>query len=113
MATTPRTQLARRASKSAASAPSQHDLLAVNGRASLAGALQLLGVGGFKLHVGDQVTFLTANGGVSGSFGTIQSEFATLGSARGTPRADPNPLGPAPAVFDRGENIFSPSREAG
>jgi len=42
-------------------APSQHDLLAVSGHASLAGTLQLLG--GFKLHVGDQVTFLTANGG--------------------------------------------------
>ena len=35
-----------------------------------------------------------------------------LGSARGTSRADPNPLGPAPAVFDRAENIFAPAREA-
>jgi outer membrane autotransporter protein len=56
-------------------APSQHDLLAINGHASLVGTLQLLGLGGFKLHVGDHVTFLTANGGVSGSFGAVQSEF--------------------------------------
>src|SRR5208282_5261327 len=58
-------------------APSQHDLLAVNGHASLAGTLQLIGLGSFKLHVGDEVTFLTANGGVSGMFGTVQNQFAT------------------------------------
>jgi len=57
--------------------PSQHDLLAVNGHATLAGTLQLIGLGNFTLHLGNQVTFLTANGGVSGSFGTIQDEFAT------------------------------------
>jgi outer membrane autotransporter protein len=57
--------------------PSEHDLLAVNGHASLAGTLQLIGLGGFRLHVGDQVTFLTANGGVSGSFGTVQGQLAT------------------------------------
>jgi fibronectin-binding autotransporter adhesin len=56
-------------------APSQHDLLAVNGHASLAGTLQLVRLGGFNLHVGDQVTFLTANGGVSGTFGTVQNPF--------------------------------------
>ena len=55
----------------------QHDLLAVNGHVTLGGTLQLLGVGGFKLQVGDQVTFLTANGGVSGTFGTVQNQFAT------------------------------------
>src|SRR5271166_5355040 len=58
-------------------AASQHDLLAVNGHASLAGTLQLIGVGGFTLHVGNQVTFLTANGGVSGTFGTVQNQIAT------------------------------------
>jgi outer membrane autotransporter protein len=58
-------------------APGQFDLLAVTGHASLAGTLQLIGLGGFTLHVGDHLTFLTANGGVSGSFGTVQSEFAT------------------------------------
>ena len=55
----------------------QHDLLAVNGHASLAGTLQLISLGGFTLHVGDQVTFLTANGGVSGSFGTVQNQLTT------------------------------------
>jgi outer membrane autotransporter protein len=63
-------------------APSQHDLLAVNGHASLAGTLQLIRLGGFNLHVGDQVTFLTANGGVSGTFGTIQNDFATIVKAQ-------------------------------
>ncbi|HTD15352.1 MAG TPA: autotransporter domain-containing protein [Chthoniobacterales bacterium] len=55
---------------------SQHDLLTVNGRAGLAGTLQLNGLGGFTLHLGDQVTFLTANGGVSGTFSTVQNQLA-------------------------------------
>jgi outer membrane autotransporter protein len=55
----------------------EHGLLAVGGHASLAGALQLIGLGGFTLHVGDQFTFLTANGGVSGTFGTVQNEIST------------------------------------
>jgi fibronectin-binding autotransporter adhesin len=54
-----------------------HGLLAVGGRANLAGTLQLIGLGGFTLHVGSQLTFLTASGGVSGSFGTVQDEIAT------------------------------------
>ncbi|HMD42897.1 MAG TPA: autotransporter domain-containing protein [Candidatus Acidoferrum sp.] len=58
-------------------APTQHDLLAVNGRATLAGTLQLISLGGFILHVGDQVTFLTANGGVSGSFSAVQNQITT------------------------------------
>jgi outer membrane autotransporter protein len=58
-------------------APSEHDLLAVTGHASLAGTLQLLGLGGFTLHVGDQLTLLTANGGVNGFFGTVQNELNT------------------------------------
>jgi outer membrane autotransporter protein len=56
-------------------APSEHDLLAVTGHASLAGTLQLISLSGFKLHVGDQVKFLTAHD-VSGTFGTVQ-EFPT------------------------------------
>jgi outer membrane autotransporter protein len=55
----------------------EHGLLAVGGHASLAGTLQLIGLGGFTLHVGDQLTFLTANGGVSGNFGTVQNEIST------------------------------------
>jgi outer membrane autotransporter protein len=56
---------------------SEYSLLAVSGHASLAGTLQLIGLGGFMLHPGDQLTFLTAKGGVSGSFGTIQDELPT------------------------------------
>jgi len=59
-------------------APSQHDLLAVGAHASLGGTLQLIPLSGFQLHVGDKLTFLTANGGVSGTFSTIQNEFSTL-----------------------------------
>lgn len=55
----------------------EHGLLAVGGHASLAGTLQLIGLGNFRLNAGDQLTFLTANGGISGSFGTIQNEIAT------------------------------------
>jgi autotransporter-associated beta strand protein len=62
-------------------APSQHDLLAVNGHATLAGTLQLIGLGSFTLHVGNQVTFLTASGGVSGTFGTVLAT-ATLVKAQ-------------------------------
>jgi outer membrane autotransporter protein len=58
-------------------APDEYSLLAVNGHASLGGTLQLIGLGGFTLHVGDQVTFLTANDGVSGSFGTVQNQITT------------------------------------
>jgi outer membrane autotransporter protein len=56
----------------------QHDLLAVGGHASLAGTLQLIPLNSFQLHVGDKVTFLTVNGGVSGSFSTVQNEFPTI-----------------------------------
>jgi len=56
----------------------QFSLLAVGKHASLGGTLQLIPGGGFQLHVGDKVTFLTANGGVSGNFSTIQNEFATV-----------------------------------
>ena len=34
-------------------------------------------MGGFTLHAGDQLTFLTASGGVSGSFGTVRNAVAT------------------------------------
>jgi len=54
----------------------EHDLLAVSGHASLAGTLQFISLGGFTLHVGDRVTFLTANG-ISGIFDTVQNPFVT------------------------------------
>ena len=56
-------------------APGQFGLLAVGGHASLAGTLQLNALNGFKLQVGNTLTFLTAGGGVSGSFSTVQNPF--------------------------------------
>jgi outer membrane autotransporter protein len=61
-------------------APSQHDVLAVNGQASVAGTVQLVRVGAFNLSVGDQITFLTASGGVSGTFGNVENDFLATGS---------------------------------
>src|SRR5207248_5522023 len=56
-------------------APGQFDLLAVGGHASLAGTLQLVRLGNFQLQLGDKITFLTAQGGVSGSFSPIENPF--------------------------------------
>jgi outer membrane autotransporter protein len=61
----------------AGTAPNQFDLLAVGGHASLAGTLLLSRVGNFQLQVGDKITFLTAQGGVSGTFSTIQNPFVS------------------------------------
>ena len=61
-------------------APSQHDVLAVNGHASVAGTVQLVRVGGFNLRLGDEITFLTATGGVSGTFGNVENDFLATGS---------------------------------
>jgi outer membrane autotransporter protein len=55
-------------------APGEHSLLAVSGQASLAGTLQAIAVGGFKLHVGDNFTILSAKG-ISGTFGPLQNPF--------------------------------------
>ena len=67
--------------------PSRHDLLAVNGHISLAGRLQLVRVGGFRLRVGDQITFLTANNGVSGTFDTIENDTVVTGEVVYKPNA--------------------------
>ena len=64
----------------AGSSPSQYGVLAVNGHASLAGTLQLVSVGGFTLRSGDQIAFLTASNGVSGTFGNVESDILTTGS---------------------------------
>ena len=64
----------------AGSSPGQYDVLAVNGHASLAGTLQLVSVGGFKLRSGDQIAFLTASNGVSGTFGNVESDLLATGS---------------------------------
>jgi fibronectin-binding autotransporter adhesin len=65
-------------------AANQHDLLAVSGNATLAGTLQLVRGGGFNLHPGDQITFLTANKGLSGAFDKVQNDFATGTAANGS-----------------------------
>jgi fibronectin-binding autotransporter adhesin len=58
----------------------QHDLLAVNGHATLAGNLQLVRGGAFNLSPGDQIVFLTANNGVSGNFSNLQNGFVATGT---------------------------------
>ncbi|HEY5706093.1 MAG TPA: autotransporter domain-containing protein [Terrimicrobiaceae bacterium] len=70
--------------------PGQFDLLAVSGRANLAGNLQLVRVGGFKLRVGDRIAFLTADGGVSGAFDNVENDFATGTVLKGEPVFLPN-----------------------
>jgi outer membrane autotransporter protein len=60
--------------------PSQHDLLAVNGQASLVGGLQLVQARGFRLSAGDEITFLTANNGVSGTFNSIENDTFVTGT---------------------------------
>ena len=58
----------------------QYHVLVVNGRANIAGRLQLVRVGNFTLQVGDQITFLTASNGVSGTFGNVENDFLATGS---------------------------------
>ena len=58
----------------------QFDLLAVSGVATIAGKLQLVRVGNFRPQVGDQISFLTAGQGVSGTFGTIENDFLATDS---------------------------------
>ncbi len=57
--------------------PGEHDLITVGGRASLDGSLRIVKLGKARLKVGDKVTFLTAQGGVSGQFQNVDNDFAT------------------------------------
>jgi outer membrane autotransporter protein len=57
--------------------PGANSVLAVGGLATLAGAVQVVPLGGFQLHVGDRLTFLTAAGGVSGTFATLLNPFVS------------------------------------
>ena len=60
----------------------QYDVLVVNGRALTSPArLQLVRVGNFTLQVGNQITFLTASNGVSGTFSNVENDFLVTGSA--------------------------------
>ena len=61
-------------------APGQHDLLAVNGSATVAGTLQFIRLGNFNLQPGDQVTFLTAKNGVTGTFANVQNSIMGTGT---------------------------------
>jgi autotransporter-associated beta strand protein len=61
-------------------ATGQHDVLASNGHVTLGGTLQLVSLGGFTLQPGQQVTFVTAKNGVSGSFANLQNGFVTTGT---------------------------------
>jgi len=56
--------------------PSQHDLLAVGGVATLGGTLQLQQLNNFKFSPGETITFLTAAGGINGTFSTVINGFA-------------------------------------
>ncbi len=71
-------------------ASGEHDLLAVHGQASLAGTVRVVRLNGFKLHVGDEIPFVTANGGVGGTFGTEQNDFATGSIVKGVIVYQPN-----------------------
>jgi len=55
--------------------PGQFGVLAISGHATLGGTLQIVPINGFQLAVGDKLTFLTATGGVTGNFSTIQNLF--------------------------------------
>jgi autotransporter-associated beta strand protein len=58
----------------------QHDLLAVNGSAAVGGTLQFMRLGNFNLKPGDQITFLTAKNGVSGTFSTVENSLVGTGT---------------------------------
>lgn len=54
------------------------DKLIVNGTASLAGTLKIIPYAGFSgLTVGQQIPFLTATGGITGGFSSIQGSFVS------------------------------------
>ncbi len=54
-------------------AAGQHDLLSIGGAASLNGTLQLVRLNNFTGAPGDKIIFLTAAGGVSGTFATVNT----------------------------------------
>lgn len=64
----------------AGASPGQYDVLAVNGRANIAGMLQLVRVGNFRLQVGDRIGFLTVNSGVIGTFDNVENDFLATDS---------------------------------
>jgi autotransporter-associated beta strand protein len=73
-------------------AANQHDLLAVNGHVTLGGTLQLVRINGFNLQPGNQISFLTAQNGVSGAFSTVQNDFTTGTLVQGVITTSGNPV---------------------
>jgi len=68
----------------------EHDLLAVGGAASLDGTLQLVRLNHFQLKLGDKIVFLTAKGGVHGTFVQENHTFATGTPISGMVVYEPN-----------------------
>ncbi|MFL6598598.1 MAG: autotransporter domain-containing protein [Chthoniobacterales bacterium] len=58
--------------------PNQHDMLVVNGKATLGGTLQVIPVNNFQFQPGNEITFLTAKGGVSGTFNPLENPFLLI-----------------------------------
>jgi outer membrane autotransporter protein len=59
--------------------PGQYDSLNVGGHATLGGTLQLVALNGFKLGTTQQLTLVTAQGGIQGQFSTFINPFARNG----------------------------------
>ncbi|MEO6750296.1 MAG: hypothetical protein ABIP85_00825, partial [Chthoniobacteraceae bacterium] len=51
------------------------DQLAITGSAALAGTLRVIRLNGYQAQVGDTFKILTAGGGVTGTFGTVNNDF--------------------------------------
>ena len=62
---------------------SSFDRLIVSGSASLNGTLRVIRLNNYQPQVGDRLVFLTAGGGVSGTFGTVNNAFPALGTLVG------------------------------
>ena len=60
------------------SAPGQHDFLNVGGHAALNGTLQLIFLNTFQPKIGDKLTLVLANGGVSGQFANVLDSLSSL-----------------------------------
>jgi YVTN family beta-propeller protein/autotransporter-associated beta strand protein len=56
----------------------QHDSLNVNGHATLGGILQLVPTNGFVPKAGDQLSVVTAAGGISGEFANVVNGFSVF-----------------------------------
>src|SRR5262249_16019996 len=56
----------------------QHDILVVNGKATLGGTLDVIPLNNFQFQPGNEITFLTAKGGVSGTFKPLETPFLLI-----------------------------------